>query len=224
MFKSHLSAFLNILYPKNCHICSRIFDRHTAAYDDNICAPCYSTMRKTVPETSQPPLSTSYERLLACYHYEGAVRELIHKFKYDSRPYLAETIAKLMRETLNEAGDSLFADVDCFVPIPLYPARAREREFNQSELLARILSTHHRKPCSLILRRNKNTRPQATLPEHERRKNIQGAFGLNYMPVKNKNIALIDDVVTTTATVQEAAQTLKKAGAKKVWVLAFAKG
>ncbi len=129
-----------------------------------------------------------------------------------------------MHETLSEMGTSLFADVDYFVPIPLYPARAREREFNQSELLARILSTRHRKPCTLALRRNKNTRPQAVLSEHDRQTNIQGAFGLNYLPVKDKNIALVDDVVTTTATVQEAARILKEAGAKKVWVLAFAKG
>lgn len=228
MFKPIASAFLNLLYPKNCHVCSSLFDRHTPAYDDYICFECFSSMKRTSPAESYAPISekkdSAYERLLTCYLYEGAVRELVHKFKYENRPYLSKTITKLMSEFLNEAGAALFETIDCFVPVPLHPARLREREFNQSELLAGILGACYNKPSVSHLKRLRNTHSQASLTEHERQTNIQGAFALNNLSVKDKNILLIDDVVTTSATVEEASRTLKKSGAKNVWVLAFAKG
>jgi ComF family protein len=113
---------------------------------------------------------------------------------------------------------------DCLMPIPLHPARLREREFNQSELVARELSGQFDKPLADSLERHRFTKPQACLKEKSRLKNVKGAFRVkNPDSVKNKNILVVDDVATTASTVAEASKALKKAGAKSVSVITFAR-
>ena len=212
MLREFCTAVTDILLPKNCHICSKILKGRTNAFDDNLCLECVRTMRPTGTDGS----------ITACYAYEGATRELVHKFKYGNRPYLSKSILRLMSLCLNPA---LFQEIDYLVPIPLHAARAREREFNQSELIARELSSLLNKPATRALKRTRNTAPQTSFASNERFENIKGAFAVfSAEAVMDKNILLIDDVVTTTATTAEAALVLKQAGANKICVLAFAKG
>ncbi len=242
MFKEVFTTCLDLLHPKSCHICSKILNTVSRAYDDNICWDCFSSMRKTPVVScslcgsslstdaelntlkcktchSAPPL---YNRLLTCFVYEGAARDLIHRFKYGNRPYLSKTIINLMTENLNRA---FFREIDCLTPVPLHPVRLREREYNQSELIAIGLSKLLNKPVSLAVRRIKNTRPQATLDKKDRSSNLKNAFApVAPSLINGKNILLVDDVVTTTATASEVSRILKNAGAKNVSILAFAKG
>jgi ComF family protein len=112
------------------------------------------------------------------------------------------------------------ADAELIVPIPLYPKRLRERGFNQSALLA--LATG-RKFDARALERIRDTPPQAGLKADARRKNLAGAFWANPDRVRGRHVVLIDDVVTTGATVEAASLELRRAGASTVHVLTLAR-
>ncbi len=224
MIRDALSAFTGLIFPKACHICSKDIGNKRIAFDDYICASCAKGMTCANEENS--PSDSSFKRLFASFSYEGATKKLIRKFKYENRPYLAATICRLIDNSLNETSKKILSKIDGIVAVPLYPSRQREREFNQSELIAEGLSILFNKPVIAALKKNKNTRPQALLEKNARLKNILGAFSIiEPSTVEGKNILLVDDVVTTKATVNEASKTLKnEGGALSVSILAFAKG
>ncbi len=229
MLKEAITTFLDILYPKSCHICSKIFKNRTEAFDDYLCLECFKGMKKTsvIYETlwEKERNISVYHRLISYYVYEGSIKELVHKFKYSNRPYLAGTIAALMSSRIKEYDMPLLNRIDALLPVPLHPSRQREREFNQSELIARNLSLEYKKPVCLAVKRNRPTKPQTTLDRTQRHSNVRGAFCLaKNASVEGKHILIIEDVVTTTATVREILRALRKAGAKNASVLAFARG
>ncbi len=114
--------------------------------------------------------------------------------------------------------------VDYLVPIPLHPQRERERGFNQSELLAREIGAKLSIPVSPHgLRRIRHTMPQVTLGAEERKRNVAGAFRCNSDALKGKSILLIDDVCTTGATMDAAAEAAWECGARHVWGLSLAR-
>jgi ComF family protein len=114
---------------------------------------------------------------------------------------------------------------ELILPVPLHPKRLRWRGFNQSVLLARQVSRAYNTPMDpFVLVRRRETPPQTQLTEEERRKNMRGAFAVNpNKPIKNKAILLIDDVYTSGATVNECSRTLRRAGAKNVYILTLAR-
>lgn len=113
---------------------------------------------------------------------------------------------------------------DMIIPIPLFPSRLRERGYNQSQLLAEEISRKYQIDLSTKgLARVRNTEHQTLLSEKERWTNICGAFRIkNPSKYSDKNILIIDDLLTTGATASEAAHTLKNAGAKTVGILTLA--
>lgn len=134
--------------------------------------------------------------------------------------HLAGTFATLFSQKL--AAKNNTGDIDLIIPMPLHPQRLKERSFNQSLEIAKLLAKQHHTPLdysSCI--RTKYTPPQASLPLKERTKNIKGVFDVN-AELSNKRIAIVDDVMTTGASLNELAKTLKKAGATHVecWVVA----
>lgn len=245
LFKEYAKTLLDIVAPASCHLCSGTL-RGAAPYDAAVCRNCVSSMRRTplaICELcgdslkSQPELTTRrcgtcrkgippYNRLKTCYLYEGKTRELTHIFKYGNRPYLAKTVASLMKDALAQDGDRHFETADLLVPVPLHPSREREREFNQSHVLAQALSAFLAAPVVPILKRIRNTRPQVELGPQERKLNLLGAFALtaNLPDLRDKKIILIDDIVTTASTVRAAARPLAGACTADISVLAFAKG
>ena len=176
------------------------------------CGPC-STAAKPKP----------YDRVLGAARYGAAVRMAIKLFKFHDKPRLCRPLGELMREQAElelECGR-----YDCLVPVPLHRVRRRERGFNQSELLAReILPAFPNAALDRSLARLRPTYVQSRLQtEKERRDSVRGAFGLiDGAMLKGKAVLLIDDVVTTGATIQECATVLKKSGASIVDVLAAA--
>lgn len=172
--------------------------------------------------SENPP---AYQALLGCYVYEGTAKELIHKYKYTNRPYLAKSMGRLMQNALTTAGSAIAQNADAIAPVPLHPARQREREFNQSELLAKEICSSLGKTFVPALKKTRNTRPQVSLKKKDRLENLSNAFfAVNPEIVRGRHILLVDDVVTTASTVNEASCTLKTAGASSISVLAFAKG
>jgi ComF family protein len=158
--------------------------------------------------------------------YEGAVRAGIHALKYHGRTAVGVPLGAL----LAEAGGARLpaaplALLDAIVPVPLHPARQAERGFNQAELLARACGRRWGLPVwPRALRRVRPTRPQTELDGAARRANVRGAFAVSWSaPVAGRRLLLVDDVLTTGATLGAAATALRAAGATLVGALVLAR-
>jgi len=133
---------------------------------------------------------------------------------------LVRPLGQWLATVLSEAGS-----VDLIVPVPLDGRRQRSRGFNQSELLAAELSRLSRVPLNArVLRRHRSTQTQTGLTHRQRRLNVQGAFRVRRPEVlAGRSVALVDDVITTGATAAACARVLKRAGARRVVVIALAR-
>ncbi len=135
---------------------------------------------------------------------------MIQQYKYQNALHLSHTLANLLQEKIMDA------DIDTIIPMPLHPSRLKERGFNQSLEIAKVIAkqrniTLDSTSCSRI----KNTPPQSSLAPKERIKNMKGAFDC-HATFTDLHIALIDDVMTTGASLNALAKTLKAAGARKI--------
>ena len=188
-----------------CTRCDRPFPSPVAtAYSPNhVCQPC----------AERPP---SYTKAWTLYPYLPPLQDAICLFKYRGKIALAAPLARLMIDRLPPL-DS----VDLIMPVPLHVQRLREREFNQSLLLADRIGRHLDRPVSCNnLTRIAPSPAQTTLSRKGRLKNLRGAFALRHPgSIADKCILLIDDVFTTGTTVNECAKTLRKAGSGNVFVL-----
>ena len=141
--------------------------------------------------------------------YDGALRAIIHAFKYDRRRSLARPLAALMRRAGAEALDG----ADACVPVPLHWRRRWQRGFNQAEELA----VHLGVPVVCALRRTRRTHVQAALHADDRAANVAGAFAARWRAlVAGSVLVLVDDVATTGATLEACARALRAAGAREV--------
>ena len=147
---------------------------------------------------------------------------LVHELKYRGRTKLAPILGDALTSLM--MADPLLKSADLIAPIPLHPARRRERGYNQSELLARRVSQLSGIPVTDVLRRVKNTKTQARIVNPDKRRdNLKGAFAVrDVAALKDKQVLLIDDVTTTGATLDAAAKELKSAGAGTVYALVVA--
>ena len=146
----------------------------------------------------------------------GIVRDVIHEFKYNRQIHLRHLVARWLRAALDDERlrDHQF---DVIVPVPLHPARQRERGFNQASLLAELLSAHTSIPSRPLLKRIRYTTTQTALDRSERMENLHNAFRLRKnADVRGLRVLLIDDVLTTGSTLSECARVLKRAGAISV--------
>lgn len=200
-------AFLNLLYPAICPTCqTRLSD------SIGLCGTC----------TSQIEMYSSGP---AACRYEGVLKQAIHLFKYNGMTVLCNTLSGLMLKFVNQHID--MKKIDAIIPVPLYPAKLRERGFNQAYLLSLAISKRYCVPVlkdSLIKRIP--TRPQSNLSRDRRLNNLgPDAFAVKRPDaVRGKRILLVDDVYTTGTTVRSSCSALKKAGAKGIKVVALAKG
>lgn len=230
-----MPGILDILFPKYCvncrksgeFLCPNCFGK--LSYEVNsiciICArPSYNSL--THPNCRG---KNRIEGVFACLVFDKVTKKLIHQFKYE--PYLsslAPFITDLMFDSLIQIEEFISIQKLDFilVPIPLSRKKYRSRGYNQAELISRELSKKFGWKNINLLERVIDTKTQVGLTKEERRDNIHGAFKLfsKFAPkIKGKNILLIDDVVTTGATFNEATSVLKYAGADKIWGIAFAK-
>ncbi|MBN1824433.1 MAG: ComF family protein [Endomicrobiales bacterium] len=163
-----------------------------------------------------------FESIRSACRYEGLVRGLVHKFKYKGRAYIDEYFGRLMTEVFER--EKLSGEIDAIVPVPMHPLKKYVRGYDQSELLAAKISRKTGKRVLNALRRKKRTKPQFALKKNERNRNVEGSFAcVAPEEVSRKGILLVDDVVTTGATIEECAKTLKKSGAGKVYALTLAR-
>lgn len=232
------TALLDLLYPPTCMACPR-----ATAAPHGLCAACWGRMgfimaplcaRLGVPfavdlgpdllspeAIADPP---AYRRARAVARFaDGPVQVLVHRLKYGDRPDYARVLGRWMAE----AGATLLAEADLVVPVPLHRHRLWRRRFNQAAELARAVARAHGTPLDLDgLARVKPTRSQVGLTRTERAENIQGAFRVTPDAkgrFRDRRVLLVDDVLTTGATVNAASRALLRDGAATVDVLVFAR-
>ncbi len=177
----------------------------------------YSPTHRCHRCTVHPP---AYVKAWTLYPYLPPLQDAICLFKYRGKVSLAKPLGRLMLMAL-----PVSLAIDLVIPVPLHPTRLREREFNQSLLLADQVATHLHLPLSFTnLVRTVPSEPQSTLSRKDRIKNLRQAFAVRHpKQVAQKRILLIDDVFTTGTTVNECAKVLRKAGAEAVFVLTLAR-
>ncbi|MHB2267868.1 ComF family protein [Aliihoeflea sp. PC F10.4] len=168
---------------------------------------------------SPPP----YDRSRAAVAYDGAARRLAQSLKYQDRTDLAPWLAAWMAR----AGRDILADADMLVPVPLHRQRLFARRFNQSAELARAISRLSGVafvPEAVV--RDKKTMPQVGLNSRQREDNVRAAFKVPSAmmeKLRSRHVCIVDDVYTTGATVAAMAKCLRKAGAREISVLTFAR-
>jgi ComF family protein len=154
--------------------------------------------------------------------FDDYYRQLIHRFKYGKKIPLGRKLAQRLGETI--IGNSSFLESDFLVPVPLHRSRYRERGFNQSEVVAEEISkTTGVASLKNVLKRKKNTKDQTNLSPQQREENVRGAFVVTEPEmVSGKRIILVDDVITTGATLSECARMLRQAGAERIVAMTIA--
>src|SRR4030095_1666687 len=228
--RNFFGGIASLLYPPACTICSASVDP-----GEYLCHECESKISRIVPpfcaKCSEPfdgaittefacancaHLRIYFEAAVSAYRARGIVRHVILNFKYGRQIYLRHLIARWLLAGFDDQRlhDHRF---DAIVPVPLHPARERERGFNQAELLAEWLSDHLSVPLRPALERVHYTMTQTAFDRAERMKNLRGALRLRKKAdVRSLRGLLIDDVLTTGSPLSECARVLKEAGAQSV--------
>ena len=202
-FCPECSAALQPLRKGFCPVCGEIY----AGGSEGLCPGCQSKL---------PPWGKTY------FHaaYSSLLRELTHRLKFSGALHIASALGRLLARHPGLLAAS--ANYDCVVPVPLHSSRLIERGFNQSVEVARELSKISGLPLLSALERTAPTRHQTGLSREQRLHNVRGAF-MALPPVKGKKILLLDDVMTTGATLGVAAKALLSAGACAVDVVVVAR-
>ncbi len=205
---AHCWAELRFLGDPCCSICSHPFPHDVG--EGAICASCIA----------KPP---PYDRALSVLRYDEHSRPLITRFKYYDQTQGERRFVDWMTQKIAPIRD----DIDLITPVPLHPRRLIHRTYFHSALLARGIANNS---CIFLipdlLVRTKHTPPQASLSKNERRRSVRSAFALHprYTDViRNKHVLLVDDVMTTGATIHACTRALKRAGASKVFVITLAR-
>ena len=214
------------LLPASCLLCGEDSGSTT------ICTACHSELPR-LPEQRCPLCADRtthgercgaclkdpphFDRALAAFRYDFPLDRVIHALKYGHQLAVTGWCADQLRPLL------LGSPFDRIIPLPLHADRLRERGFNQSGEIAKALATLLAVPVDLAsLIRTRATTPQADLPHKERQRNVRGAFECR-SDLSGQHILLIDDVLTTAATANECARTLKLHGAATVTVAVVAR-
>jgi ComF family protein len=162
----------------------------------------------------------AYDYARSAAIYEGALREALHAFKFSGKRALARPLGDLAVE---QCVASLLEGIEAVIAVPLARERERERGFNQAALLAQRIAKRLGVPTRpRWLARVRATRPQSDLPAAERRVNVRGAFRAS-RAVAGRHVLVVDDVLTTGATLGECARALRDGGARRVGVLTVAR-
>ena len=208
-------AALNFVYPSSCMICK-------ASLPDSpgLCDSCWDDMEIWNSGLHEVDFEHEFDQTVILYQFNDSVRSLIHALKYRGKTLPGQILGKALGQRI----EGLFDSDTMIVPVPLHSAKTRARGYNQSEIIAR--ATGRASGLQVLANALKRVRPtptQTQLGVLERQYNVQGAFHVRHPPsIEGRNIFLIDDVITTGATLNACAQVLRSAGAQCVSVGAVA--
>jgi len=225
------STLLSLIYPLECPGCSAV-----VSYPGVICPDC----RENLPRISMPycrkcgtPVASEWlvkvcpdcklrksrlTRIRSLFCYEAAIRQLIHAAKFEhcarSLPFFAAEAVPVVLVDFRRA--------QAIVPVPLHRSRLWERTYNQAEIFAAHLAKFTEVPLWKGLLKTRKTMPQSSLSELARKSNLRGSFAIKG-DCPYRSVVLVDDVLTTGATLEEAARVLRIAGVRRVYGLTIAR-
>ena len=221
MFKDLLS----LVYPQICQVCGKSLFKSERI----VCMKCFRHLPRTRFKVDNDNLAAQvfWGRVPLNWVYAGfyynkgnAVQKLIHLFKYrgfqDVGYFLGEEVGKALCDI------PVLDDISCIIPVPLHPRKQKKRGFNQSEILARGIAgkINTEVKASILYRRNFSS-TQTKKTKYERWQNVESIFELrNMKEIEGKHIILVDDVITTGATIEACASVLLKAENVKISVIA----
>lgn len=210
-------SFWSFIYPSQCAYCSKQLPASGVLF----CDTCWAELPRA-EKTPSERLPKHVDQLHAGFAFRegGFTREVVHALKFDGHVELAPRMIELLLRTL-PAG--FIHGEDVWVPVPLHWVRQGDRSFNQSLLLAKEMIRYTGGNIRQLLKRTRNTPAQSGQGVRTRAENVRGAFSYNSIGEIPKSILLVDDVVTTGATVSECARVLKASGVERVRVLTFAR-
>lgn len=195
-----------------------------------ICDSCFSQIEITSDERIQYEFDRKFseEKIIDgfvspfVFEEDGNLQILLHELKYKKRFRVGNILGVFLGELSADKIESW--SIDYIIPIPLHKLKKAERGYNQSDHIAKSLAEYLKKPClTKSVKRKKFTQSQTKLNIQERKTNIEGAFKIKRKKkIRGKNILILDDVITTGATVTELGKVLKENGAEKVYACSVA--
>lgn len=234
--RQHLRSFFNFLLPPACALC---LEPLTPPDPNSFCPGCRGQIpplmdprcrRCSVPyqaesganhfcQTCLQEKIPLFDQVTSIGFYDGLLREAIHQFKYRNNINLDRPLAAMLAEQIQQAN----LTSDLIIPVPLHRDKLRQRTYNQSTLITRKLTSIIDTPYRLdLLARATPAPPQKGLSARERLQNVKGAFTL-HGKLNGETVLLVDDVMTTGATIRACAKTLLAGGAGKVQIAILAR-
>ena len=235
------NIILDILFPTSCIGCGK-----EGRY---ICDECNVFISETMPvcpvccnssffgeSHSNCVRKYSLDGLISIWDYEGLIKNLIYKIKYDGTTHaISEIIENFFKLITNDKDNRFHAFLsflsykDTYITyVPMYIKKEKKRGFNQAELIAKEIGKISNRRIISLLKKIKNTESQTKLEKKERLENVKGSFENSQICDKpslsqTENVLLVDDIFTTGATMKECCKVLKQSGARKVWGFVLAR-
>ena len=235
--KNYWTAFVRIIYPTFCLICESSLEINECYLCDScqaqiphlkqpLCRKCAAEVPPFAELSSRCPscrsMKTYYHQGTALFPYRDAVKKILHVVKFEKKPWYVKSFKK----SIAKANFALpIHKYDFMVPVPADPKRKKQREFNTAHLIAESIAQLPNAPgIKPILKKIKSTAPQSELDRSKRLSNLFGTFRLiRSENVRHKRVLLVDDIVTTGATINECAKCLKEADVSCVDFFALAR-
>ena len=224
--KSSVPKILNLIYPPMCGICGK--------FNDNfLCPKCQKILENEavfgIDKYEKIKIEKNlqerkyFNEHLYIFEYEGIIRRIILKYKFQDKAYLYKTFVNFLLKNKNFF--EFIKKYDTIIPVPISRKRRAVRGYNQSELIVKeIANFTNLKEESDCLFKIKNVMEQSKLNKEERQKNIQGVYELrNKEKLYKKKILLVDDIYTTGSTVNECSKVLRGAKPKQIGIFTIAK-
>jgi ComF family protein len=222
MTTKYLELFIRLFYPAACETCHKPLRLE----ERTLCAGCHANLLALVWPTGEALVDGPFEYLdqaWAVFAYDSPLKELLHSVKYHRKDYILNAVLS----PASALAQAVTADIvyDAMIPVPIDRRKYMRRHFNQSEVIARLIRPFTSLPVRTGLLKKAHPIPSQTSLNHEERAiNVYGAFkAKNTRKIRGRSFLLIDDVFTTGATANEAARTLKDAGAKRVDLFALSR-
>lgn len=209
---------LAFLFPPVCIACGVV--EGLASLPIGLCSTCRGELQPLDRFSCQTLCHrpSALDAIFSGWSYEPPFESVIHALKFSRMEFLGPDMAVALHFLLAD----LLPEVDVIVPIPLHWYRRSRRGYNQAEAIARPLARLMSRPMVSALRRTRWTRPQARLGRHQRDLNLRLAFApvrAHRTKIARRRLLLVDDVVTTGATLEAAARCLREAGAESITAL-----